>query len=60
MIAGQFGSDTKLGAVLDPYFVYSVSSDGQLTSLLESASEETYPTFTLSELESELAKRQRK
>lgn len=57
VIAGEYTSDPAVGEVLDPLFVYVLSADGVLTSLLESGSSDPHPTFTLTQLKAALAKR---
>lgn len=57
VLAGAYTSDPVVGKVLDPLFVYALSDDGVLTSLLESGSNDPHPTFTLAELQAALAKR---
>lgn len=51
LIAGKTSNSSKLGGeFVDPSFIYRVDEDGTVTSLLESAGDDPYPTFKLSDL----------
>lgn len=57
VIAGQFATTPQLGKVLDPVFVYRLDPNGKLTSLTQSASKDSRPSFTLTQLTERLKKR---
>ena len=57
VVAGKV-EDTAAGRAIRPAFVYALSEDGTtLTSLLDSASDDNRPQFTLAELEERLRQR---
>lgn len=53
LVAGALVDDPDLGSILEPAFIYSLEGD-TLTSLLESAGADAYPSFTLPELRAAL------
>jgi hypothetical protein len=58
IVGGQLRETPELGWVLDPLFVYGLSSDDMATSLLSSGGAEAYPEFALADLVSGLNDRQ--